>query len=741
MTSRVEVDLRLTPPDVAVYAYAIRGIRGEASGFCRLSPWSRGTLQPGSESLKVVDSFPRAVMEIENVWIPMSDGCRLAARIWLPESALSAPVPAIIEYIPYRKRDFTRWRDGPIHHYFAGHGYASLRVDVRGSGDSDGLLLDEYTTQEHSDGLEVIGWAASQPWCDGAVGMIGKSWGGFNSLQIAALRPPQLKAVIAVCATDDRYADDAHYMGGCLLNENLIWGSVLFTLCALPPDPEVVGDRWRSMWRQRLDSLQPFADRWLSHQRRDDYWKHGSVCEDYSRIACAVYAVSGWADGYSNAVPRLLAGLRVPRLGLVGPWGHVYPHEGLPGPAIGFLQEALRWWDHWLKGVDTGIMEEPRYRVWMQEGNPPESPAGDRPGRWVAEEAWPSRRIERRRLSLTGDGGLREEVDIGGAGGHDVRVESPQTVGLHAGSWCGFGMEAEWSTEELEGDFPGHQRPDDESSVTFDTDPLAGRLEILGAPRLVLSLVADRSVGLVAARLNDVAPDGTSVRVTYGVLNLTHRDGHEHPQPLEPGERYDIGLDLNDVAYAFLPGHRLRLALSTSYWPLVWPSPRPVRLTIGTGASYLELPVRPERGEDAGLRPFGEPESAPPPPHSDLDEPTIARSVLPGAAPGEVVYSTRIDVTESGEVVVSRLESIDLEVGHGMTESFRILDTDPLSGRAEVAHRTIARRGAWSVEIETRTVLSATVERFRVKTLIEARENSKVVFQREWDSWVERDLV
>lgn len=691
--------------------------------------------------MKVIDSFPHAVREIENQWIPMSDGCRLAARIWLPESAHVVPVPAIIEYIPYRKRDFTRWRDEPMHHYFAGHGYASLRVDVRGSGDSDGTLLDEYTPQEHADGLEVIAWVASQPWCDGAVGMIGKSWGGFNSLQIAALRPSQLKAVIAVCATDDRYADDAHYMGGCLLNENLIWGSVLFTLCALPPDPEVVGDRWRTMWRQRLDGLRPFTDRWLRHQRRDEYWKHGSVCEDYSRIACPVFAISGWADGYSNAVPRLLAGLDVPRLGLVGPWGHVYPHEGLPGPAIGFLQEALRWWDHWLKGAETGIMDEPRYRVWMQEGVRPEKPATDRPGRWVAEMTWPSPRIVPRRLTLTGDGGLRERGRTGEAGGGDLQVESPQTVGLNAGSWCGFGMEAEWTTEELEGDFPGDQRPDDEKSVTVETDPLAERLEILGAPRLVLSLVAYRPLGLLAARLNDVAPDGASVRVTYGVLNLTHRDGHENPQPLQPGERYEASLDLKHVAYAFLPGHRLRLSLSTSYWPVIWPSPRPVRLAIQTGVSYLELPVRPERSEDAQLRPFGEPEGAPPPPHSDLDEAAIARSVVAGAEPGEVVYSTRIDMTASGQAVVSRLEAIDLELGHGMEERFRILDTDPLSGRADVVHRTIARRGGWSVEVETRTTLSATADAFTVETRIEARENSNVVFRREWDTWVERDLV
>ena len=184
-----------------------------------------------------------------------------------------------------------------------------MRVDIRGSGDSDGLLTDEYTEQELQDALEVSRWIAAQPWCTGVVGMMGISWGGFNSLQVAALRPPALKAIISLCSTDDRYADDAHYMGGCLLNENLHWGSILMAYNAYPPDPQLVGERWRRMWLERLEGATPFPALWMGHQRRDAFWRHGSVCEDYGQIACPVYAVGGWADGYSNAVPRLLEGL------------------------------------------------------------------------------------------------------------------------------------------------------------------------------------------------------------------------------------------------------------------------------------------------------------------------------------------------------------------------------------------------------------------------------------------------
>jgi putative CocE/NonD family hydrolase len=292
--------------------------------------------------MKTITTFPHAIQEIENAWIPMSDGARLAARLWLPADAHEHPVPAILEYIPYRKNDFTALRDSLRHPYFAGHGYACVRVDMRGSGDSDGILYDEYLPQEQDDALEVLAWIAAQPWCSGAVGIIGKSWGGFNGLQIAARRPPELKAVITLCSTDDRYADDVHFMGGCLLASDMLgWASIMLAYNARPPDPRFVGERWREMWLERMERTPPYIEAWLAHQRRDVFWQHGSVCEAYAAITCPVYAVGGWADGYTNAIPRLLEGLPGPRKGLIGPWAHEYPEVAAPGPAIGFLQECL----------------------------------------------------------------------------------------------------------------------------------------------------------------------------------------------------------------------------------------------------------------------------------------------------------------------------------------------------------------------------------------------------------------
>ena len=661
------------------------------------------------------------IVEIENVWIPMSDGCRIAARIWLPKDAAATPVPAILEYIPYRKRDFMRARDEPIHRYFAQGGYAAVRVDLRGSGDSDGILLDEYTQQEQDDALEIIAWIAEQAWCTGAIGMMGISWGGFNALQVAALQPPALKAIITLCSTDDRYADDAHYMGGCLLNENLQWGSILLAHGAYPPDPEIVGERWREMWRERIEQLVAFPALWLEHQWRDAFWRHGSVCEDYGAIRCAVYAIGGWADGYSNAVPRLLKGLKCPKKGLVGPWAHRFPQNGVPGPAIGFLQEAVRWWDHWLKGIDRGIMAEPAYRVWMQESVDPQPSYEERPGRWVAEAAWPSSRTLKQRLFL--NPGRLEPAPTQAA---RLAFSSPQTTGLMAGEWCAFGAE---------GEMPLEQRPDDGRSLTFDTGPLPERLEILGAPVVELDLAADEADALLAVRLNDVQPDGTSTLVTYGLLNLTHRDGHEQPEALDPGSLQRIRLQLNDIAHAFPAGHRLRLALSSSYWPIAWPSPALAVLTLRTGQSALYLPVRPPSPDDDGLRPFEPP--APGTRHRPRPTP-LRRTIELDLATNETVYTF-----QSGEfdAAPARIEPIGMDLGYTFLKRHRISEYDPLSAQTEVVQRTLMRRAEWSVRIECRTRLTATRTSFQFGADLEAFEGDQPFAHREWRVAIPRRLV
>ncbi|MCG6659699.1 CocE/NonD family hydrolase [Halomonas campisalis] len=678
--------------------------------------------------MRIIERFPRRVME-EETWIPLPDGTRLAARIWRPVDAELHPVPAILEYLPYRKRDLTAERDVQMHPYWAGHGYAGVRVDIRGTGESDGVLTDEYLPQELDDALAILAWLEAQPWCTGEVGMVGISWGGFNGLQIAALQPPQLKAVIALCFTDDRYADDIHHMGGCLLADNLSWASTMFDGNACPPDPELVGERWREMWLERLDGSGLWLATWLRHQRRDDYWKHGSVCEDYSRIQCPVYAISGWADGYCNAVFRLLAGIDVPRKGLVGPWAHKYPHLGVPGPAIGFLQESLRWWDQWLKDEETGIMDEPMLRVWMQESVPPSARYDARPGRWVAEPVWPSANILPASFRLTVGHDLLPEGDGEGDGDESacLDIRSPLSVGLYAGKWCSYNAPP---------DLPHDQRDEDGGSLIFQTPRLEAPLEICGAPEVELELSADQPVAMVALRLSDIATDDKATRVSYGLLNLTHRDSDEFPQPLEPGQRYRVRISLKHIAQQFPAGHAIRLALSTSYWPLAWPAPQPVRLTVYPGSSRLILPTRaPRPAEEAALPVFGEPEGAPP----------LAKTLIqPTQETWRVIRDLANDQTTL-EVVHDegryRLDDIDLEIAARVTERYCYAygSYDSVSGWTEW-QRTF-QRGDWTVHTLTRTLMTSDAETFRIRATLDAWEGETRVFARTWDETIPRDLV
>jgi hypothetical protein len=673
--------------------------------------------------IKIRDSFQHPVKKIDNTWIPLSDGCGLAASVWLPQDAEASPVPAILEYLPYRKDDSRAVRDSSYHPYFAGHGYASIRVDMRGTGASDGILYDEYLKQEQDDALEVMDWIAAQPWCNGRIGIFGISWGGFNGLQIAARRPPQLKAVVSVASTDDRYADDVHYLGGCVLGSEMLgWASRMFQLNAMPPDPELVGDRWREMWMNRLEKTPPYVHAWLEHQTRDAFWKHGSVCEDYDAIETPVYAVGGWGDAYTNAVFRLLEGLPGPKKGLIGPWTHDYPHTAQPGPQIGFLQESLRWWDHWLKGVETGIMDEPTFRFWIQDSVPPAPMYERRPGHWGAEESWPSPNIEPTtyrlgRRTMGDDASERTNLTIGGS----------QLAGAEAGVWCPYGNPV---------DLPPDQRREDGLCLCFDAPPVQEPVEIVGAPRVRLTVAADQPLALVAVRLCDVSPTGSSLQVSKGVLNLTHRESHEHPEPLDPGTFYEVEIEMDVAGHRLLTGHHWRLAISPTYWPMAWPSPQPVTLQIRTGeGSTLTLPVRPPRTEDEELPVFPEPERARDRSHEKLEHPRRTRTIE------EDVEKRRLEIHDLSDNGCTRLTDTGLEVYSQLEDHFSIIEDDPLSARASSTGEMGLRRGDWEVRANTRSVMTADADHFYVTNVLDAYEGNVRVFNKTWHVKIPRHLV
>jgi uncharacterized protein len=328
----------------------------------------------------------RTYTVIENEWIPLADGTRLAARIWMPGEANAAPVPAVLEYLPYRKRDGTAMRDEATYPSFAEAGIAGLRVDIRGSGESDGVIDGEYTPRELSDACEVIAWIAAQPWSNGSVGMMGISWGGFNCLQVAALRPPALKAVISIASTVDRYNDDIHYKNGCHLSAQLSWAGTMFGYQSRPPDPALVGESWKEMWLHRLENEPFLMAEWLSHQRRDEFWQHGSICENFSAVEVPALVIAGWADGYRNTPLAAIEGMPENGKALIGPWVHKYPHFAWPKPRQDFVGEAIAWWNRWLRGEKNGAEELPQVRAFILDGVKPKARRDEDPGFWIAKE-------------------------------------------------------------------------------------------------------------------------------------------------------------------------------------------------------------------------------------------------------------------------------------------------------------------------------------------------------------------
>ncbi len=642
-----------------------------------------------------------------DVWVPMRDGTRLSARLWLPRT--EERVPAILEYIPYRKDDATAPRDEALHGQLVEHGFACVRVDLRGCGDSEGVLEGEYLQQELDDGVDVIAWLAEQPWCNGRVGMIGKSWGGFNGLQIAALAPPALHCVVSVCSTDDRYRDDVHYTGGCVFaNAALSWATTMLAYTARPPDPAIVGEDWLDLWRERLETLQPFGHEWLAHQRRDEFWQHGSVCENPDAIRCPVYMVGGWADPYRGAVLRMLAAAPDRVRGVIGPWAHVYPHQGAPGPAIDFLALCRSFFAQHLRDEGSGLDDEPALRAWMQDAVPPQPGYDVRPGRWVAEDAWPPER-EPLRLELPND-----ERVLNGLLAH----------GQDGPTWLPWGSPADFATD---------QRAEDGRSLAYDLPPLDERVEVLGEPAVELEVVPEAETGQLAVRLCDVAPGGASTLVTLGMLNLCHRDGHAEPKRLVPGEPVRVRVMLTAIAYAFPPGHRIRVAVAPCYWPWAWPAGT-LLLRVRGGAT-LELPVREPRPEDERLPPLPLP-------------PQERASTVEQLAPVEVRRTTMRDVETRLIQSVSELSyfgSFRLADGLLYTERgsdrFAAVEGEPLSAEARSAWEIAIGRGDWQTRLTVESSMRADAAFFRLEDVVHAYCGDEQIAERTFSAELPRDFA
>lgn len=640
-------------------------------------------------------SLPEGVT-VRDEWVPMPDGVRLHTRIWSPASP-DGPVPVLLEYLPYRLDDWTAPRDSERHPWYAQHGYASVRVDIRGSGSSDGFFDDEYSEQELRDGEAVIAWLAAQEWSTGAVGMFGISWGGFNALQLAARAPAALKAIVTVCSTDDRYDNDVHYVGGAVLGIDMAaWGATMFAFNSRPPRPEVVGSGWVDRWRERLEANRPMTPVWLSHQERDDYWRHGSAAEEYGNIGAAVLAVGGWADPYRDAVLRLVSNVQSPVKGIVGPWSHQYPDRGLaPGPSIGFLQETLRWWDRWLRDEDTGVEQDPALRAWINDGEAPATYYASRRGRWVGAEAWPSAATHRRVLPL---------ATLRGGGDGPVVVRSPQHTGADAGRFFPFGNAT---------DLPPDQRAEDGRSVCFDL-PVGKAFDLLGNVVVTLSVTSDEPRATLTVRLCDVAPDGSSTLVTRGVLNAAKRDGMDRNDPLVPGTTASLPVQLVATGHRFAAGHRLRIAVSSSYWPWVWPHGIEATLTVDPTTSEVCLPVW-TRDTDDDVR-FDEPERSTPlaidrvAPTERLPQRTVTHDVESGE------WTLDVDPGYGG----GRVYPDGLVFSEDARETYRIRSDYPNSAVAASRWSIGLAKPEWTARLETTSEVTADADAFHVVNTVRA---------------------
>ena len=676
----------------------------------------RGLLAAAAAAPLVSSEFAQAqeaatakieVVETEHIWVAMADGVRLSARLFLPKGP--DRVPAVLEYIPYRKRDAYRSHDTAWGHELAGRGIAYVRVDVRGSGDSEGVLTDEYDHPELNDGVAVIAWIAAQPWCSGAVGMRGLSWGGINTLQIAAMRPPALKAILAMGATDTRYGNDAHYVGGALGHTNLQWAVGFKTVMAGPPDPDIVGPGWEAMWRQRLAATPDIMTTWLTHQTDDAYWRRGSVDQDWSAIAVPTYVVSGWQDSYSNPVGRILERLKVPKKGLIGPWGHTYPWTAEP-MSLDWAYEEARWWNHWLKGEANGVMDEPMLRAFMPYATWSESRPVEIPGRWIAESVWPSPKITPQILHFTTEG---LSNSAGPASTRSYRGD--RLVGL---------TKPEWIDRP-----PIEQSLDDAKCLVFDGLPLADDLEILGYPLLRVRVGADRPVAKIAVRITELTVDGRSWLVTYGLKNLTHRASDTAPSPLMPGQFYDVEFPLNMVGHRFRRGSRIRVAISENLWPLAWPSPEIVTLEIALDQTSLTLPVRSVETSPAA---FSIPIRHAPPPVDPLPPPEVTTQPV---GPGH--YRIELD---SPPVPATRPDT-GVTTSRGRWETSEAIEEKPNAGLWRQQAVSTWSRGDWDCTVTATLELKSTPIDFQLAEGLVAKSAGKVIYEHHSTSSVRRNLV
>ena len=658
------------------------------------------------------EAAPAYPVDIDRrVFVEMDDGVLIGLTVYRPDSRGDGPFPTIVESLPYRKDDAFYSSDWGTYTYLAQRGFAGVRIDIRGTGASTGVIEDEYVSREQEDTLAVLRWLADQPWCSGSLGMWGVSWGGFSSLQTAMLRPPELKAIAPVHATHDRFACDVHYTGGSLhAQEQVDWPPSMVICNALPPDPDIVGEHWWDRWMDRLERTPQWPGIWLRHQQRDDYWLHGSPCADYESIQCPTLLIGGWVDGYVDGMLAMTQHLTCPTRTVIGPWGHYRPATGCPGPGLDHLDLLGRWFGHHLRGDDNGVMDLPPLTMYVRTGTPFDGPTGPpfddppTPGYWRAEPAWPP--LDRADVEL----GL-DRLDHGA-----LTWSGPQWVGVHAPAWDRAGT---GSTDS---------REDDAHSITFETSPLDVGIEILGTPRVELTIASNREVGMVAARLLAIGPDGVGHLITRGNRNLAFPEDLSEPKEIEPDRQMKVRFPLMATSAVVPAGWSLRLALAGADFPVVWPPGERFSLEIEPEGSRLLLPTVPARGEET-IVDIPPPPPQPDPPGLEAKHRGHSRLIRDGSAQ---VYERHRFSTEN------QPERAGLTYSSDETWIISVDDDDPATTRVRADGEVTMERPGWKVTTRGSLELSSVAGAFNLVIGLTALHDDEVVFTKTWEDRIPR---
>ena len=656
---------------------------------------------------------------LEEVQIPMSDGVRLAVDLWRPKGAGDdRPFPVLLEYLPYRKNDGRSGRYD-LYAYFVRRGYVVARVDIRGTGNSEGTLIPyEYSEIEQRDGDQVIDWLSKQSFSNGNVGMFGISWSGFNAIHMAMRNPPALKAIIAVDATDDLYQDDVHFMDGMMHLDSWEWQMDIANSMPGAPDYRI-DDKF---FAERFDQP-PWMLTYKRQQRDGPFWDRTALKTRYDSIKIPTFVIGGWYDGYRDSVPRMLQHMSAPVKAIVGAWNHTFPHRPYPKPGIEWRREAVRWFDQWLKGRNTGIMDEPRFAVYARQWHPPGPYLEESPGAWRYEDGWPIARIHDQPFYPRSDHSLAGSASDPGV--HLLKYVP--TTGIEAGGpvmWFG--------------DVAHDQRPTDAFSLVYDTTPLQGETEILGLPRAILHVSADAPRANWFARLSDVAPDGTVTLVASAGINGTHRDSARDPLPIEPGQRMALEIEMHFTSWVFPAGHRMRLSVSNAQWPMIWPTPYAMTTSLyfgGANATRLLLPIVPP-----GPRP--RPDFAPAP---------ETRETLPGfesietgstSGYGEISSIERNPQTHTTRVVATNDSGTRYPWGEQReTEkiTYEADDNHPESASVHGEYSATVVLTGRTLRWESQVTLRSDRENFFYTNRRRLFENGKLVREKTWNETIPRD--